>query len=176
MSAIELPNPPEDLTGRTVMLKDPSRPFQCPGFALGRNNLQGVIPDPASNPAIRHGFLAIQRALLDGRLIDITDQHVKGFNLQGSGHTPTTIEDTDRRVFITVGRGGSLAIVSPKTKEDSDSMDKKILEGGLILPTDFKVADRPSDMCAGVVREGQTGELIHNLEEKMDDIRRKVLR
>lgn len=171
---IESPNPLEDLIGRTVMLKDPSRPFQCPGFSLGRNNLQDIIPDTNSNNVIKHGLPAIQQALLDGRLIDITDQHIKGFNLQGSGHTPAAVEDTDRRVFITVGRGGSLAIISPKNKEDSDSMDKKVADGELVLPTDFKVADRPSEMAQGVVKIGQTSELMHNLEEKMDDIRRKA--
>lgn len=171
---IELPSSPEELVGHTVMLKDPSRPFQCPGFSLGRNNLQGVVPDPASNPAIKHGLPKIQQALLDGRLVDTTDQHIKGFNLHGSSHTPARVEDTDEKVYITVGRGGSLAIISPKNKEDGIAMDKQLAEKGIILPTDFKVAERPLAMVEGVVAPGKTGELIHNLEEKMDEIRRKV--
>lgn len=173
MSLLSAPSP-EDLVGRTVMLKDPSRPFQCPGFSLGRNNLQGVVPDPASNYQIQHGLSKIQQALLDGRLVDITDQHIKGFSLSGSGHSPASVEDTEGKVYITVGRGGSLAIISPKNKSEAIEMDKQLAEKGLILPADFKVAERPLEMVAGVVAPGKTGELIHNLEEKIDEIRRKV--
>lgn len=164
---IEAPKPLEELFGRTLMLNiEKVKRFQCGGFALSMNNPIGVVPERAQVDHIRAG-------LLDGRLLDVTEQHIKGFKIGNVGHTKAKIEDTGKKVYLTVGQGGSLMVIAPKDESEVEALDAQLQKEGVLITNDYTISDKPLEMIAGVVRPGQAAELMHTMSTTIDDLRKK---
>jgi hypothetical protein len=131
---IEMPSP-QGLSGRMLMLNlEVAKRFQCPGFALSPNQPYLTVPDLRDfNPSTHEAMnAALQRGLLDGRLIDVTGQDVKGLKVGGNEHTAVVTEDTGEKVFMGTDSKGNLYIVTPKSKEDEEAILQEILKTGTI--------------------------------------------
>lgn len=153
--------------GRIITI-DPTmcQRFQCGGFSVNANNHPVEIIQPDAQVD------RILEALRDGRLKDITESHKKGMSIKGIGHSATTSEDTGKRIYITTGKDGSIAIKSAETKEEIEKCEATIKSTGIIVPQDYKFADPIG--FEGRLLPGQESLILHNLEEKVANANSKV--
>lgn len=123
-----------DLVGRVMALDlTQRRAWQCGGFSVSMNS-------PVSTVSTMTVQRSIRQALLEGILIDITDQPDKGLHIKGSRTTAATIEDTGRKVFITVDRNGGMAVMSPKDDAQQLAMDESVNNGDVVIPDNPEIA------------------------------------
>jgi hypothetical protein len=134
MSLIEMPKL-SDYSGRMLLLNlERVQRFQCPGFTLSKNNYYQIVPCyTETNPSLHEAMnRALNIAILDGRLIDITGQDVKGLKMAGGEHTPVQEEDTGSRVFMATDKHGNLFVVAPKDKEEEAKYIEEIKTTGTL--------------------------------------------
>ena len=124
-----------DLVGRVMSLNlIERRHWQCGGFSVSSNN-----PVSAVSPMTQQH--KIREAILQGILIDITDQPDKGLRMKGSRTTGTTVEDTGNKVFITVDKNGGMAVMAPDSSQSQDKMEETVNNGDVVIPENFTIGD-----------------------------------
>lgn len=125
---IQFPSTP-DYVGTIVTLSPESTlmRFQCRGFVVFRNKPQ-VVPPEAD-------MCAIQAALLDGRLLEMTPGSViKSKN--ASLNPALELGDTDKKVFTLMTQEGPIVLM-PETLEQSLAIEKELQETGQINLSHF---------------------------------------
>src|SRR5271168_4272206 len=97
MSVIEFPVKP-DYVGKTVAVspENPQNRFQCRGFVVFRKSPQIIGPDA--------DMQALQQALLDGRLIELSAGVIKSSN--ASLNSALELGDTDKKLFTLLTKEG----------------------------------------------------------------------
>lgn len=153
--------------GRRVFLADKANNFRCGGCYLTRMNPVLIIN--ADDPFIQ--IHKIVEAVQASILIDITD-NPRGLKVGGIGHSATKMENTGKKLFITVDKNGGMAIKSAETPEEIAECEKQIKKTGIIVPTEYKVAN-PLD-TVGRIQGGDAALVLHNLEEKISNANLKV--
>lgn len=121
MSIIEFPSKP-NLVGKTVAVspENPMSRYQCRGFVVFRNSPQVVGPDADMS--------ALQTALLDGRLVELSPGSViKSKN--ASLNPASEIGDTDKKIFTLITNQGPI-VLTPDTPEQSSAIEKELRETG----------------------------------------------
>lgn len=124
-----------DYTGRLISLNiEKIVKFVCGGFSLGPRLPATVVPPDAQ-------MCNIHQAVLDGRLIDITDQE----NVRtgdGSCLDGLTTEDTGRKAYF-VNQDGTTVMIVPKNIEEQEWIETQIKnKSKLILPPGFGEEDK----------------------------------
>jgi hypothetical protein len=115
-----------DLLGRTLALNlSVCRKFTCRGFFLSPTRVAAMVDHEADQVALR-------TALLQGRLIDITDQVVKGLNVNGSGHSTVKVEETGMKAYLGYDKDGRLYVVTPKDEAEAEAIEKEIRDTGTL--------------------------------------------
>lgn len=118
-----------DYVGTIVTLSPESTlmRFQCKGFVIFRNKPQ-VVPPEAD-------MLAIQAALLDGRLLEMAPGSViKSKN--ASLNPALELGDTDKKVFTLMTKEGPILLM-PETLEQTLAIEKELQETGQINLSHF---------------------------------------
>lgn len=121
MSVIEFPSKPNYL-GKMVGVspENPVSRFQCRGFVVFRNSPQVVGPDADMS--------ALQTALLDGRLVELSPGSViKSSN--ASLNPASEIGDTDKKLYTLLTREGYI-VLTPETTEQAEAIEKELQETG----------------------------------------------
>jgi len=121
MSIIEFPVK-VDLTGKTVAVspENPHARYQCRGFVVFRNSPQVVGPEA--------DFNALQTALLDGRLIELSPGSViKSSN--ASLNPAGELGETDKKLFTLLTKEGYV-VLTPDTPEQSAAIEKELQDTG----------------------------------------------
>jgi hypothetical protein len=150
--------------GRKVFLTDKATHFRCGGLNVTRMSPVSFISEETQvNQVID--------AINSGILIDITD-NPRGLVLKGIGHSPTKMEDTGKRIYITTGKDGGLAIKAAETPEEIAVCEAQIASKGIIIPNEYKLA-KPLDVT-GRLEGGDASLVLHNLEEKIASANAKV--
>lgn len=111
-----------DFIGKTVVVspENPLSRFQCRGFVVFRNNPQVVGPDADMS--------AIQTALLDGRLIEMSSNSViKSSN--ASLNPAGELGDTDKKLFTLRTKEGYI-VLTAKTPEQAAAIEQELRETG----------------------------------------------
>lgn len=135
----------KDLTGRLISIDQTKcKRFSCGGFSVNLNNPAAVVMVGTQQELIRTG-------LLDGRLVDITDQNVDGLSIKGTRHTKPVSEDTGEKVFITVAANGAMSIAIPTDETELAFFEKKIEEDGVLILDNPKISSSVSPLIYGKV-------------------------
>jgi hypothetical protein len=167
MSLIEMPKI-QDLTGRILAINPQvCQRFSCGGFQLALPSRPfGTVSHESQQEPLR-------RALIEGRLIDITDQNLTGLRQGDTFHTPAK-ESADKgiKVYLQVGSDGSLLVVSPKDDEEEKKFEQEIKESGHIIPSDFKVAEARLDGFGARVDSAQAESILSSLSNNISSIRK----
>jgi hypothetical protein len=125
---IEFPSTP-DYVGKIVALSPESTlmRFQCRGFVVFRNKPQ-VVPPEAD-------MLAIQAAVLDGRLLEMASGSIiKSKN--ASLNPALELGDTDKKIFTLMTKEGPIVLM-PETPAQSLAIEKELQETGQINLSHF---------------------------------------
>ena len=155
-----------DLTGRILAINTmKTKRFACGGFSVNVHNPSAVVGTNAQHDQIR-------MALVDGRLLDITDQNNEGLDLRGARHTKPVLEDTGEKVFITVGLNGAMSIAIPKDKEELEQFEHKIEEQGVLILENAQVASQLSPLIYGKLEPGHTNKVVEQFHIGIDNIKR----
>ena len=159
----------KDLTGRIISLNlQVCRRFQCGGFSLSPNQPFAVVEPNASHNKIYEG-------LLDGRLIDVTDQNIKGLAMAGTYTSPATeLKGGEKKVYLQVGQDGSLMVVAPKDEKAEEEFEKQIRETGVLKIDDFEIADKPIEGANSRVNSNQASMLIAQMSAQLGEIKSGV--
>lgn len=131
MGIIQFPTTP-NYAGRVLALNiEKTRRFQCHNFWLTSKVPYAVVP-----PEAQAGMEQIHQAVLDGRLIDVTDASIKGIKTSSFELDKVTEQDTDRMVYFvsTTLKDGSkgVVMVTPKDAEQAADYRRQIAETGTI--------------------------------------------
>lgn len=129
-----------DYSGRTLALNlEKIRKFQCHNFYLGPRTPYAVVPQEAS-------MEVLHQAVLDGRLIDITDSAIKGIKTENFQLEQVKEDDnTGKRVYFIAkkfknGETG-VVMVTPKDAEQAKLFDSQITLTGKIDLTELDEAE-----------------------------------
>lgn len=153
--------------GRRIFLANKANNFRCGGCYLTRMN--PVLIVNADDPFIQ--IHKIIEGVREGILIDITD-NPNGLRIGGIGHTAAKVENTGKKLFITVDKNGGMAIKSAETPEDIAICEKQIKKTGIIVPDDYKIAEQLDTV--GRIQGGDAMLVLHNMEEKISNANLKV--
>jgi hypothetical protein len=132
MLIIEAPH--TDLIGRIISLNlQNCKRFQCGGFSLSPARPFAVVEPSSQQASIRQG-------LLDGRLVDITDQNIKGMEIAGTAHSPAQVlDEKGKRVYLQVNVDGSLTVIAPKDEEEEILREAELASNGVLLVNESNV-------------------------------------
>ena len=119
-----------DYTGRVLTLNmDKARSFTCGGFVLGPRLTTSVVPPEAQ-------MYNIHKAVLEGKLLDITDQE-KVQTPDGTHMEVQESDDTGRKAYF-VNYGGNLVLLVPKDAEEQAAIEAQAAsQSTLVLPPGF---------------------------------------
>ena len=125
---IQFPNK-VDYTGKMVSVspETPLTRFQCRGFVVFKNKPQVVGPDADMD--------AIQVAILDGRLLELTSgvaTKTKNASLNPVGE----LGDTDKKIF-TLQTNEGLIVLTPESAEQSAAIEKELQETGQLKLSNY---------------------------------------
>lgn len=138
MGVIEFPSALPNYAGRTLALNmEKARRFQCHNFFLGIRVPYAVVPSEAEA-----GFRIIHQAILDGRLLDVTDANIKGLKTTSFELDPVKEDDTGGKMMFFVSKkfkSGETAMimVTPRDAEQSKDFQRQLKETGSIILDDF---------------------------------------
>jgi hypothetical protein len=124
--------PSTDFSGRTLALNpEKAVKFQCREFTLGPLRPWGVVPPAAGQSP------ALLTALMDGRLLDITDSHATGIKTRDIAISPVTETPLeDKKIYFVKEKdkdGNIITIMAvPKDELQAKDWDKQIEETGTI--------------------------------------------
>lgn len=126
-----------DLTNRIISLDlTRAKAWQCGGFAVNFNCPVAVVSPKASHERIR-------QALLEGILIDITDQPNAGMTLKGTSTSATKIEDAGlHKVYLTVDASGGVAVMIPKDDAEQEKCEEVLANGGVVVPDNPEIKEQ----------------------------------
>jgi hypothetical protein len=156
----------EDLVGRILALNTlVTKTFSCGGFSVNYNRPMAVVTTSSQQQQLKRG-------LLEGKLIDVTDQNKDGLNLGGARQTKPNAEDTGETVFVTVDQNGGMMIAIPKDQEQKEEFEKMIAKSGVLILDSAKISDIPSPLQANRVRADASSILLNELASKLDTIKR----
>lgn len=164
MSIMDRPPEWRQWYGRRVFLAEKQNFFRCGGCYLTRHNPVHIISEETQ-------INKIMEAVDSGILIDITD-NPKGLRIGGIGHTPTKMENTGKKIYITTDRNGGMAIKSAETPEEIDKCDAQIKKTGIIVPHEYRIAEALG--VEGRIGPEHMGLVLHNLEEKVANANHKI--
>jgi len=168
MSISERPDRSRYWHGRKVFLSNKQSFFRCGGVSLNRANPVLIIDIDDPFIQVHH----VEKAVEEGILLDITDNN-KGLGVDGIGHTNTKIENTGKKVYITEGRDGGMAIIGADTPEESAAYDLKLQRTHVIVPDNYKIA-APLDQSGRLMHPEDMGLVLQNLGEKIEAANQKV--
>lgn len=151
--------------GRRVFLADKVSFFRCGGCYLTRANPVHIISEDTVVDKVVEAIKA-------GILIDITD-NPKGLKLTGIGHSAPKSENTGKKIYITTDKNGGLAIKAAETAEEVAACDAQIKKTGIIVPHEYKIAERHLE-ALGRIQPGDAPLVLHNLEEKVASANQKI--
>ena len=158
-----------DLTGRIISLNlQKCKRFQCGGFALSFNRPFSVVDQAAQQDKIRQG-------LLDGRLLDITDQNIKGIEMAGSFQSPAKVlDEKGKKVYLQINQDGSLTVIAPKDEEDEAKRQQELETNGVLLinEDDVEVAKTTFDQSGRVDQSGAE-QLITSMANALENAKNK---
>jgi len=120
MTVIEFPSKP-DFTGKMVSVspENPAARFQCRGFVVFRSKPQVVGPGADMS--------AIQTALLDGRLLELSPGSV--IKSSNASLNPAAIQETDKKIFTLMTSEGMI-VLAPETAEQAEAIETELRETG----------------------------------------------
>lgn len=123
MSIIQFPSTP-DYTGKSVAVnpENPLNRFQCKGFVCFRNAPSLVPPNADMG--------AIQTALLDGRLLEMSPGSVLQ-SKNASLNPASELGETDKKIFTLLTKEGPI-VLAPETVEQSIAIETELRETGMI--------------------------------------------
>jgi hypothetical protein len=126
-----------DLIDHTVMLNTAKlKTFQCGGLCLGPKHLIAKIGRDAQQEPIR-------RALLEDKLIDMTDKDLSaGFKHTGGETTAIIEEDLGYKVYIQKSSSGETIMISPKNEEQRLQFEAEIKEFGYIKNLEINIEEQ----------------------------------
>jgi hypothetical protein len=118
--------PAVDLIGHTLALNLVTcRKFTCRGFFLSPTRPTALVDPEADQVALR-------TALLQGRLLDITDQQTSGLKIADTSHTAAEVEDTGKRVFLGYDPAGNMYVTVPKDEAEAEAIESEIRSTGTL--------------------------------------------
>lgn len=170
MSLIVIPGKPKDLAGRILALNmNVCRKFQCGGFWLNISRPWAVVEPGAQQDMLN-------RALLDGRLLDVTDQSLKGLSTPEGDHSaPRETEEKGAKVYIQLDAKGNVLIIAPKNEAEEEKMEQELKEKGSLHVDHYEVADHGIGE-SGKIDSHDASEIINNMANKLDDAKSKFHR
>ncbi len=123
--------------GRLLTLnQEKIQKFSCGGFILGTHYPTAAVPPDAQ-------MLPIHLALMDGRLLDITDNPTL---TSKSGMALSSVEEQESvgfKVYMVKQSDGSTLLVAPKDQAEQDAIEAQIASGSpLVLPPGFDDEER----------------------------------
>lgn len=167
MSLIEIPAP-QDLIGRILALNPQSvQRFQCGGFQLAFPNrpYATVTHETQQEP--------VRRAMLEGKLIDITDQNLAGLKSGDNYQSPAKeSEEKGHKVYLATGPDGSLLVVCPKDDAEEALFEEQIRTKGHLTVDNFKVAPAPLEGLVSRVDSTQADAILSGLSNAISNIKR----
>lgn len=114
-----------DYTGRHLCLNpEKGRKFQCGGFFLGPLRPSAVVDEDAQ-------MYQIHRAILDGRLLDITEN--AAIKTEFSTLDAVGEEMTGKRVYITQDASGVTVVLGVEDPEKQKEFDEQLATSGRIV-------------------------------------------
>jgi len=127
MSVIEFPSKP-DFTGKTVAISPENSlsRFQCRGFVVFRNKPTVVGPDADMS--------AIQTALLDGRLLEMSPGSI--IKSSNASLNSASITETDKKIFTLMTNQG-MVVLTPETAEQAEAIETELRETGQLNLSHF---------------------------------------
>lgn len=156
----------EDLVGRILALNTlVAKTFSCGGFSVNYNRPMAVVTTSSQQTQLKRG-------LLEGKLIDVTDQNKDGLNLDGAHQTKPSHTDTGETVYITVDQNGGMMIAIPKNQEEKEEFEKIIQKSGVLILDSAKISDKPSPLQANRVKSDASSILLNELATKLDTMKR----
>lgn len=140
MSKIEVAGIP-DYAGRVIALNvSKCKRFSCGNFALSSYS---PICTVSPNASMAH----VHQGVLDGRLLDVTDQPKHGLAIGSTQHEPAReLGDTGKRIFMGTDTAGNLFIVTPKDAEEESKFIAEIEATGT-LKLNY---ERGKEMASGI--------------------------
>jgi hypothetical protein len=162
MSLIIMPEQPKDLVGRMLALNiQICKKFQCGGFWLNVNKPFAVVEPNAQQDMLHRG-------LIDGRLLDITDQSVKGLQTGQGGHTaPKENEEKGAKVYFQLDTKGNVLVIAPKNEAEEEVFEKELQEKGTLHVDTYEVSDHGLG-GEGRIDSSQASDVINNMANKID--------
>jgi hypothetical protein len=167
MNLIHIPQP-QDLTGHILALNpEKGVRFQCGGFQL-------AIPSrPYATVTHETQQEPVRRALLEGRLIDITNQNLAGLKVGDSFQTPAKeAEEKGHKVYLATGTDGSLLVICPKDEAEEAHFEEQIRLHGRLTADNFKVSDQPLGGLTSRVDSSQADAILSSLSNAITNIKR----
>lgn len=156
----------EDLVGRILSLNTlVAKTFSCGGFSVNYNRPIAVVTPSSQQPSLKRG-------LLEGKLIDVTDQNTDGLNLGGARQTSPNSVDTGETVYVTVDQNGGMMIAIPKDQEEKAKFELMIAQSGVLILDSAKISDKPSPLQANRVKSGTSSILLNELASTLDTMKR----
>ena len=158
--------------GRRVFLSNKVNKLQFGGVSLNRTNPVLIIN--MDDPFLKSNMNRVESYIEDGTLIDITDSQ-EGLATEGVSHSGAKIEDTGRKVYITMGRDGSMSITGADTPEEVNSREIQMQRNGVIIPDadKYKIGER-LDNRGRLVNPGDLNLVLQSLGEQVEGINTKV--
>jgi hypothetical protein len=158
-----------DLIGRLISINQMKcKKFSCGGFSVNFNNPAAVVTPASQQDRIRMG-------LMDGRLIDISDQNINGLDLKGAQHTKPVLEDTGEKVFITVTADGSMSVAIPKDEAELAKFETQIEESGGVLILDSpKISKEISPLAYGSIAPSDRSNMIKNFNRNISNMKKDL--
>jgi hypothetical protein len=155
MSVIEFPSIP-NYTGKSVTVspENPLNRFQCRGFVCFRNAPQVVPPNADMG--------AIQTALLDGRLLEMSPGSVLS-SKNASLNPASELGETDKKIFTLLTKEGRI-VLTPDTAEQAEAIEKELRETGQI-----QLSNYPNLQKKKAVVTHLTGITVTELEEPKNE-------
>jgi len=163
MSLIQEPEH-KDLTGRIISLNlHVCKRFQCGGFALGPARPFSVVEPTAQQGIIRQG-------LIDGRLLDITDQNIQGVSIGETSHSPAhVLEEKGKKVYLQINQDGSLTVIAPKDEADEAKREEELATMGVLIVNEDEVEVAKSTFDqSGKIDTSGAEQLITSMAEVID--------
>lgn len=165
---IEIPKP-RDLVGRILSINpNVCTRFQCGGFSVNVTRpLCTVGPEAQQNQ--------LHQALLDGRLMDITDQNIEGVHNSSGSHTPTkNLGDTGPKFYIQRDHKGNVLVAVPKDEKEEEEFDQDVATKGCIHQDALrtKIADHALT-GEGLISADNADQVLSNMVNKIDEARGK---
>lgn len=151
MGIISFPTAPPNYAGRTLALNlEKARRFQCHNFFLGTRVPYAIVP-----PEAEAGMELIHQAILDGRLLDVTDSNLKGIKTSSFELDKVTEDDTTGKMVFFVAKKfkngeTGIVMVTPKDTEQAADFQRQIKETGKIELSDMDDNDGEFDAPPGL--------------------------